>query len=83
MVFGRLTGRVHRIRRVAEMTEIAAMTETLAPETAGTAKGSTAETAGTGFGLKGIRERAEQLKGRASYRMAPNEGFTLDVELPA
>jgi signal transduction histidine kinase len=38
---------------------------------------------GTGFGLTGIRERAEQLKGRASYRTAPNEGFTLHVELPA
>jgi signal transduction histidine kinase len=36
-----------------------------------------------GFGLRGIRERAEQLKGRASYRMAPDEGFTLSVELPA
>ena len=46
-------------------------------------KGAVEETAGTGFGLRGIRERAEQLKGRASYRMAPNEGFTLDVELPA
>jgi signal transduction histidine kinase len=46
-------------------------------------KGGAEETAGTGFGLKGIRERAEQLKGRATYRMAPNEGFTLYVELPA
>jgi signal transduction histidine kinase len=46
-------------------------------------KGAAEETAGTGFGLKGIRERAEQLKGSARYRMAPNEGFTLDVELPA
>ena len=46
-------------------------------------KGAAEETTGMGFGLKGIRERAEQLKGRASYRMAPNEGFTLYVELPA
>jgi signal transduction histidine kinase len=46
-------------------------------------KGGAEETAGAGFGLRGIRERAEQLKGRASYRMAPNEGFTLSVELPA
>jgi signal transduction histidine kinase len=46
-------------------------------------RGAVEETAGTGFGLRGIRERAEQLKGRASYRMAPNEGFTLSVELPA
>jgi signal transduction histidine kinase len=46
-------------------------------------KGGVEETSGTGFGLRGIRERAEQLKGRASYHMAPNEGFTLSVELPA
>jgi signal transduction histidine kinase len=46
-------------------------------------KGAAEETVGTGFGLRGIRERAEQLKGRATYRMAPNEGFTLSVELPA
>jgi signal transduction histidine kinase len=46
-------------------------------------KGAVEETVRTGFGLRGIRERAEQLKGRASYRMAPNEGFTLYVELPA
>jgi len=46
-------------------------------------KGAVEETVGSGFGLRGIRERAEQLKGRASYRMAPNEGFTLSVELPA
>ena len=46
-------------------------------------KGAVEETVGTGFGLRGIRERAEQLKGRANYSMAPNEGFTLSVELPA
>ncbi len=46
-------------------------------------KGAADETGGTGFGLKGIRERAEQLKGSAIYRTAPNEGFTLYVELPA
>ncbi len=46
-------------------------------------RGGAEETLGTGFGLRGIRERAEQLKGHASYRMAPNEGFTLSVELPA
>ena len=32
---------------------------------------------GTGFGLRGIRERAEQLNGSANYRTAPREGFTL------
>jgi signal transduction histidine kinase len=46
-------------------------------------KGGAGETAATGFGLRGIRERAEQLKGRASYLTGPNEGFTLSVELPA
>jgi signal transduction histidine kinase len=46
-------------------------------------KGTADETVGTGFGLKGIRERAEQLKGSANYRTAPSEGFTLCVELPA
>jgi signal transduction histidine kinase len=46
-------------------------------------KGAGDEKGGTGFGLKGIRERAEQLKGSANYRTAPNEGFTLSVELPA
>jgi len=46
-------------------------------------KGAADGTAGPGFGLTGIRERAEQLKGSASYRTAPSEGFTLNVELPA
>jgi signal transduction histidine kinase len=46
-------------------------------------KGGVQGTAGTGFGLRGIRERAEQLKGRANYTMAPDQGFTLLVELPA
>ena len=45
-------------------------------------KGTADEGLATGYGLKGIQERAEQLKGRASYRTAPNEGFTLDIELP-
>ena len=46
-------------------------------------KGATDGTMGTGFGLRGIRERAEQLKGSANYRTAPSEGFTLSVELPS
>jgi len=46
-------------------------------------KGATMGAMGTGFGLTGIRERAEQLRGSASYRTAPEEGFTLSVELPA
>jgi signal transduction histidine kinase len=46
-------------------------------------KGAADDTAGGGFGLQGIRERAEQLKGSANSRTAPGEGFTLSVELPA
>jgi signal transduction histidine kinase len=46
-------------------------------------KGAVDGNVGAGFGLKGIRERAEQLKGSANYRTAPSEGFTLYVELPA
>ena len=46
-------------------------------------KGAAEEAVGTGFGLRGIRERAEQLHGRATYRTARSGGFTLDVELPA
>jgi signal transduction histidine kinase len=38
---------------------------------------------GAGFGLTGIRERAEQLRGTATYRTAPGKGFGLEVELPA
>jgi signal transduction histidine kinase len=46
-------------------------------------KGAAEAMTGCGFGLKGIRERAEQLKGSARYRTAPSQGFTLYVELPA
>lgn len=46
-------------------------------------KGVADNAMGSGFGLQGIRERAEQLNGSASYRTAPREGFTLDIELPA
>jgi signal transduction histidine kinase len=35
-----------------------------------------------GYGLTGIRERAEQLGGSVAYRTAPGDGFTLDMELP-
>ena len=45
--------------------------------------GRGAETLTGGFGLVGIRERAEQLGGTVHYRSAPGQGFTLDVELPA
>jgi signal transduction histidine kinase len=45
--------------------------------------GQGAATLTGGFGLVGIRERAEQLGGSVAYRSAPGEGFTLDMELPA
>ena len=35
-----------------------------------------------GFGLTGIRERAEQLGGSVAYHTGAGEGFTLDMELP-
>jgi signal transduction histidine kinase len=37
---------------------------------------------GGGYGLDGIRERAEQLGGSVAYHTAAGEGFTLDMELP-
>src|SRR5918999_1612782 len=46
-------------------------------------KGIADDTVGAGFGLQGIRERAEQLKGSANYHTAPGKGFTLQVELSA
>lgn len=45
--------------------------------------GKGASDTGGGFGLLGIRERAEQLKGLANYRTAPGQGFTLYLELPS
>ncbi|HET7697375.1 MAG TPA: sensor histidine kinase [Vicinamibacterales bacterium] len=35
-----------------------------------------------GFGLVGIRERAEQLGGSVAYRTAPGAGFAIRMELP-
>jgi signal transduction histidine kinase len=35
-----------------------------------------------GFGLKGIRERAEQLGGSVAFHTDNGQGFTLDMELP-
>lgn len=40
------------------------------------------EVGASGFGLIGIRERADQLRGRAAWRTAPGAGFIIDVELP-
>ena len=45
--------------------------------------GRGAATLDTGFGLTGIRERAEQLGGSVAYHTAEREGFTLEMELPA
>jgi signal transduction histidine kinase len=40
------------------------------------------ETAG-GFGLLGVRERAQLLGGAVTVQTAPGEGFTLTIEVPA
>ncbi len=45
-------------------------------------KGAGDDAAGGGFGLQGIRERAEQLNGSATHHSAPGRGFTLCLELP-
>jgi signal transduction histidine kinase len=45
--------------------------------------GQGASTLEGGFGLRGIRERAEQLGGTANFQTAPDGGFALEVELPA
>lgn len=37
---------------------------------------------GDGFGLAGLRERAEQLGGRLSVSTQPDHGFTLELSLP-
>jgi signal transduction histidine kinase len=44
--------------------------------------GQGAPDTGGGFGLAGIRERAEQLGGHVSYRTAPGAGFAIQMELP-
>ncbi len=42
-----------------------------------------AEKAEGGFGLVGLRERAEDLGGRLLWKTSPGQGFALTVELPA
>jgi signal transduction histidine kinase len=44
--------------------------------------GRGAQTAGAGFGLVGLRERAQQLGGRLEVVTAPGAGFTLTMEVP-
>src|SRR5262249_35990305 len=41
-----------------------------------------ADTVGQGFGLIGLRERAESVGGKIAVRSARGKGFTLEVELP-
>ncbi|WP_062431022.1 sensor histidine kinase [Herbidospora daliensis] len=44
--------------------------------------GGSASAATSGFGLVGLRERAEQLGGRLSVESAPGAGYTLSMEVP-
>jgi signal transduction histidine kinase len=44
--------------------------------------GQGAESYEGGFGLVGIRERAEQLGGSVAYRSTPGQGFAIQMELP-
>jgi signal transduction histidine kinase len=44
--------------------------------------GRGAERLDGGYGLAGIRERAEQLGGTVGYHTGAGQGFTLDLELP-
>jgi signal transduction histidine kinase len=44
--------------------------------------GRGAQTAGSGFGLVGLRERAQQLGGRLEVVTAQGAGFTLTMEVP-
>jgi len=41
-----------------------------------------ADGVGQGFGLIGLRERAESVGGKIAVRSARGRGFTLEVELP-
>ena len=41
-----------------------------------------ADRVGQGFGLIGLRERAESVGGKMAVRSARGRGFTLEVELP-
>ena len=49
---------------------------------AGFSPGATANGSGGGFGLRAMRERAEQLGGRLFVESAPGEGTTLAVQVP-
>jgi signal transduction histidine kinase len=44
--------------------------------------GKGAATLDGGFGLTGLRERAEQLGGSVAFHTSTGQGFTLDMELP-
>lgn len=45
-------------------------------------KGADASGLARGFGLRGMRERAELLGGQFRFRTSPGQGFVLDIELP-
>ena len=63
------------------MTRIARTSAASEPhERSGARRGPASECVG---GSGGAKPPGKELKGHASYRMAPNEGFTLYVELPA
>ena len=47
-----------------------------------TTTGGLAAARGEGFGLLGVRERAQLLGGRVRVRAAAGRGFTLELELP-
>jgi signal transduction histidine kinase len=76
---------VTNVRRHAEATRME-MTLAFRPDGVQLRVGDDGRGAATlepGFGLTGIRERAEQLGGSVEYQTAAGGGFTLQMELPA
>ena len=60
-----------------------AVTFELADDGAGFDPGATPQHADGGYGLAGMRERAEQLGGRLAVDSAPGSGTTIGLWLPA
>jgi signal transduction histidine kinase len=60
-----------------------AVTFDLADDGAGFDPGAMLQRAGRGYGLVGMRERAEQLGGRLAVTSAPGAGTTIGLWLPA
>jgi signal transduction histidine kinase len=76
---------VTNVRRHAEATRME-MTLAFLPDGVQLRVGDDGRGAATlepGFGLTGIRERAEQLGGSVDYRTHAGRGFMLEMELPA